>query len=187
MRRVCRVGLAVSSVVGLLVVGSSVASAGVDSAKAVPVEEWSASVCKGFSRWDVRLSKLASSGALADATAGKTAITKFLTGTVKANARLARDLKAAGVPAVKNGKAIAAAFVTSAKRERAAFAQAKTAASALPTDDQAAFATAAKQIATQLQTAGTSLNATLETTAGRYPSSGLDNAFKSTKACKAIA
>ena len=187
MRRVSRVGLAAGTVIGLFVLGSPVATAGTDRAKAVPVEAWSTSVCKSFSRWEQRLSTLGSSGALADATAGKAAITKFLAGAVKANTRLARDLKAAGVPAVKNGKEIAAAFVTSTKRERAAFAQAKTAATDLPTGDGAAFATAAKDIVTKLQTAGTGLNATLESTAKNHPAAALDNAFKSTKACKATA
>ena len=60
-------------------------------------------------------------------------------------------------------------------------------ATALPTTDPAAFAAAAQALAVQLQTAGTTLNSALATTAQRYPVSALVKAFRSTKACRALA
>jgi hypothetical protein len=187
MARPRRAVLATLVLVTSLVTWTGVAVAAIPRAKSVPVKAWAASVCKDFSRWETVLTRLGSTGALADPTAGKAAITKFLTGAIKATDRLAKDVKAAGVPRVKNGKAIAAAFLGSVKSLRGAYASAETAAAALPTSDRAAFATAAKGIATQLQAAGTSLATTLTATASRYPASALDRSFTSTKACKAIA
>ena len=173
-------------VVAALVVLAAPAAA-VAAAKTVPVKAWSGSVCKDFSRWEVQLTRLGATGAVANPTAGKAAITKFFTGAIKATDRLAKDLKAAGVPAVKHGTAIAAAFASSVKSLRGAYAKAKTSAAALPTGDPATFAAAAQALATQLQTTGSTLTTTLAQTTTQYPASALDKAFTSTKACKTVA
>ena len=169
----------------LLVAAAPVGAA--SDAKAVPVTAWSGSVCKDFGRWQARLAALTPSEAPADPAAGKAAITKFVKGAVKATATLAGQLESAGVPKVKDGAAIAAAFAGSVKSVRRAYGQARTAAAALPTADPAAFATATHALAVQLQASSSTLSATLAQTAAKYPASALDRAFSSTKACAEIA
>ena len=158
----------------------------VAAAKTVSVKDWSGSVCKGHARWDARLTTLGRIGRLADPSAGKAALTTYLTGAAHATDRLAKGLKSAGVPAVKDGQAIATAFADSVEVLRAAYAKATTDAAALPTTDPVAFATAARVLAAQLQTTGTTLNDTLATTAQKYPASAVVKAFRSTKACRAF-
>jgi len=155
-------------------------------AKTVSVKQWSASVCKGFAEWETRLTKLSSRDAVADPAAGKAAITKYVRGALKATDKLASSLKSAGVPSVNDGKAIEAALLSAVKGVRAAYATAKTSAAALPTDDAAAFAAAAQALAAQLQTASTTLSTTLTDAVTSNPSSALDKAFTSTKACAAL-
>jgi hypothetical protein len=165
----------------LLLAGSGVAAAGT---KSVPAKTWATSVCRDFRRWEGQLTKLGSTGQLPDPAAGKAAITKFLGGALKATDRLAKDLKSAGVPSIKNGNAIAAVFANAVKSLRSAYATANTNAAALPTSDPAAFAASAQALAKGLQTAGGALQTTLTTAAKQYPAGALDKAFTSTKACK---
>ena len=99
----------------------------------------------------------------------------------------AKGLKSAGVPSVKDGEAIAAAFADSVEVLRAAYAKATTDAAALPTTDAVAFATAARVLAAQLQATGTALSDTLTTTAQTYPASDVVKAFRATKACRTFA
>lgn len=187
MRRTARVGLGAVCVVGVLVVASSVATARVTAAKPVPVKAWSGSVCQDFGRWQARLAVLTPTVLPADPAAGKAAITKFVKGAVTATATLAGRLESAGVPEIKDGAAIAAAFTSSVESLRGAYRRARTAAAALPTADRAAFATATHALAVQLQAAASTLSATVAQAAAQYPASALDQAFSSTKACAAIA
>jgi hypothetical protein len=173
--------------VALVVTGSVVAAASVGAAKTVPAKTWATSVCQDFGRWEAQLTKAGSPGTLADPVTAKTAITKFLGGALKATDRLAKDLKSAGVPSIKNGKAIAAVVANAVNSLRTGYATANTSAAALPTTDPVAFGTAAKALASQLQTSGRTMSSTLSQTAKQYPDSALNKAFGSDKACKAIA
>ena len=174
-------------VVAAAVIAVTVAfAAPVAAVKTVPVADWTESVCKGFSRWEAQLAKLGSIGRLADPSAGKAAISTYLTGAALATDTLAKAVRSAGVPSVKHGKEIAAGFTDSVESLRAAYATARTTAATLPTTDPATFAGAARALATQLQSAGTTLDSTLSTTARRYPTSVFLKAFRSTKACQTL-
>lgn len=182
MSRTSRVGCVVALSLGLLLAGSGAAAAGT---KTVPPKTWASSVCQDFTRWQGQLTKLGSTASPSDPAAGKAAITKFLGGALKATDKLAKDLKSAGVPSINNGNAIATAFMNAVKSLRSAYATANTNAAALSTTDAAAFALSAQAMVKGLQTAGTTLQTTLAAAAKQYPASALNQAFTSTKACRA--
>jgi hypothetical protein len=82
-----------------------------------------------------------------------TLLTWTVTGPLKATDKLAKQLREDGVPKVEDGKATAATFASSVKSLRASYAEAKTAAQALSTDDAAAFSIAVQGIAAGLRRA----------------------------------
>lgn len=172
--------------VATLVAASPVAGA-VGRANPVAVKQWTASVCRDFDRWTAGLTTSDTPGALADPASTKAAITKYLTRAIKTTNTLISDLKRAGVPAVTDGKPIAATFNSSARSLRKAFTRAKAKAAGLSTVDPAAFATGAQALLSQLQTAGAALETTLTRTAKRHPAAKLDKAFSTTTACTAAA
>jgi hypothetical protein len=178
-----RAGCVVAVSLGLFLAASGAAAAGT---KTVPLKTWASSVCQDFTRWQGQLTKLGSIGSSSDPAAVKAAFTKLFGGALKATDKLAKDLKSAGVPSIRNGNAIAAAFMNAVESLRSAFATAATGAAALPTTDPAAFALSAQALLQGLQTGGTTLQTTLRAAATRYPASALDQAFASTKACKAL-
>jgi hypothetical protein len=186
MSRSRRVVVSCAVSLALIVAGSGGAAASVGAAKTVPLNTWATSVCRDLARWESQLAKLGSTGQPSDPAAGKTAITAFLGGALKATDKLSKDLRSAGVPSVSGGNAVAAAYADAVKGLRSAFATANTDAVALPTNDPAAFALSARALAKELQTAGTTLHTKFATAAKQNPASGLDKAFQSSKACAAV-
>jgi hypothetical protein len=190
-RRSVRTAAATGVMVALIAVGAGTASAlpgapprSVARAPSVSVTAWTRSVCQAFGRWDQQLLKLgATVSSPADLAAAKTAITRFLTGATATTAKLVKDLKAAGVPRIPHGSAIGQLFVHAAQGLKDGFAQAQSAARRLSTTDPGAFAPAEAALVSQINTAASTLNATITQAATTYQAPSLDRAFRTTSAC----
>jgi hypothetical protein len=191
-RRYVTTAVATAALVVMIAVGAGTASAlpatpprGVARAPSVSVTGWTRSVCQAFGRWDQQLLKLDPPvSPPADLPAAKTAITRYLTGTTSATAKLVKDLKAAGVPRIPHGSAITQLFAHAAQSLKDGFAQAQNAASQLSTTDPAAFASAETALVSQINTAASTLSTTVTQAATTDQAPTLDQAFQSTSACK---
>jgi hypothetical protein len=75
----------------------------------------------------------------------------FATALVAAFDRLGASMKAAGSPAISNGKTVAARFVSAFQQFRGAFVQAQSQYRQLPTDSLASFESAARGVNAQLK------------------------------------
>jgi hypothetical protein len=186
MRVVTRITIPVLVVAAMSAGGRGVALAESGAAKAVPPGRWVEAVCKDVGRLEQRLIQFGRTGAIKTLTAGEAVLIKFLASAKRATDRLAKDFRAAGVPAVPNGSAIAAGFAASIGSLRATFDQSARSASALSTNDPMAFADAVQVLGDRLKTASSGLDAALFLATKRSPIPVLASAFRTTRACAAI-
>ena len=179
MRRRCLslgVLLAVASLAGCG--GSS--SSGSSSSSAVSPAAYVKSICSAIAPYEAEVK--ARSNALNLSTIkspqqGKTALQDFLTAVAGDTDHAVSQLKAAGVPQVTNGKAIANGIVNAFSTLQGALSQAASRASTLPTNNAQAFKTSAEALGTQVKgsmnSIGSSLNGLksqeLETAAAKEP------------------
>ena len=161
-----------------------------------PVRQWTASICTGFARWQRQLTTLASTGAIGDVLHGsgvadspdavRMGVTQLLDGAVLASDRLTRDLRSAGVPKVKDGAAIAAAFTSSIQVLTVVFSAFRTKAQQLPPNQPGQQFRETQDLASLLQTAGSTLQDTISKAGAAHPTTRIEKAFASTKACKPL-
>ncbi len=188
--------LVVSAVLAAVLAGTSgVATSAVTNAPK-PVRHWTASICTGFARWQHQLTMLASTGAIGDVLHGsgvpdspdaiRIGVSQLLDGALLANLRLARDIQAAGIPKVKDGAAIAAAFSSSIQVLTVVFSAFRTRAQQLAPDQPGQQFRETQDLSSLLQTAGATLQDTTTKTAAAYPTSRIAKAFASTKVCKPL-
>jgi hypothetical protein len=173
--------LGVDAVALVLVIAWSVPAGA--ATKSRPVKEWTAAVCTSVGRWERSLAG-AGAGTVrppANAPSVVAALTHGMDRAITATDRLAKDLDKIGVPAVKNGRAIAAALRDQVKRLRDMYVTAKAGITQWPTGDPAAFLTAAQALGKQIQA-----SATAGTRNAAPDSTALGKAFTRIKACKAI-
>jgi hypothetical protein len=174
---------------------SGVATSAVNPAPR-PVRQWTARICNGFARWQRQLTTLASSGAIGDVLHGSGAadtpdairmgVTQLLDGAVVASDRLSRDIQSAGVPKVKDGAAIATAYASSIQVLTLVFSAFRTRAQQLPPDQPGQQFRETQDLASLLQTAGSTLADTTSKAAAAHPTSRIEKAFASTKVCKPL-
>lgn len=86
----------------------------------------------------------------------------FASALVSAFDRLIAGMKAAGTPAIPNGKAVANRFVAAFDQFRGAFVQARSQYAQLPTDSLSSFESAARTVNSQLKQSVDQLKANLQ-------------------------
>jgi hypothetical protein len=186
MRIVARITIAVLVVTAMAAAAHGVALAESRVAKSVPPRRWVEVVCTDVGRFDKRLIQLGRTGAIKTLTNGRAVITSFLASAKTATDKLAKDFKAAGVPTVPNGSAIAAGFAESIKSLRATFDQSTRSASVLPTNDPTAFADDVEILGDRLKSADSGLDVALSLATTRSPAPALAQAFRTTLACTTL-
>jgi hypothetical protein len=115
----------------------------------------------------------------------KAQLTGFLGRVVGSTDTLVHTLQSVGAPAVPNGSKLQATLLKGIGQIRTAFANGKTAAQALPTNNRKAFGLGAIRIGQSITAAGNQAQAALSGLA-RYDSKALEAAFKADKACSSL-
>jgi hypothetical protein len=114
---------------------------------------------------------------------GKTALVGFLTAMVSDTDKAVAQLKAAGDPNVKNGKAIASGVVTAFSKLKQALQQAASQANSLPVTSPTAFKTAATTLGNGVRTSISSIGGSLN----GLKSPDLEQAAAKDPTCKTLA
>jgi hypothetical protein len=114
---------------------------------------------------------------------GKTALIGFLGAMATDTDHAVAQLKAAGTPNVKNGKAIAAAVVSAFTQLKTALAQASAQAAALPTSSPTAFRNAANTLGKTVRTSMSGIGSGLTA----LTSPDLEKAAAADATCRSLA
>jgi hypothetical protein len=113
---------------------------------------------------------------------GKQALQGFLSAVVADTDKALTKLKAAGTPAVSNGKKVSTAIVAAFAELKGALQKAATAAGSLPTTSASAFSGAAQQLGSSVQSSLGGIGSSLS----NLKSSDLENAAKKEPACQTL-
>jgi hypothetical protein len=173
--------LAASAIVAVLAGCGSSGSSGVAPAAYVK------SVCNAVAPFEkdvVSRSSALDQSTLSNATAGKKALQAFLNAVAADTGHALDQLKAAGTPNVKNGKAISNAIVSAFTQLKATMNRAVTQSNSLPTDSPTAFKTAANQLGANVRNSMSSIGASLTSSALKSPE--LEKAAAKEPACKSL-
>lgn len=142
-----------------LVVGLTVAGCGGGHHYAgVSPKTWAQNVCQAWNGWQqdtsARLSSFQTKTAtLTTAADQRDQLVNFFDALRQTSDQLVTTIKAAGFPAIKDGPAAAGAYASTFAAFPSAYADAKTKAAALPTDDNGKYETGVKAISASLTTA----------------------------------
>jgi hypothetical protein len=119
-----------------------------------------------------------------NATQGKSALQSFLNAVATDTDKALAQLKSAGMPDVKNGKAIAGAIVNAFSQLNRTMTQAVKQAAALPTDSPTAFKAAAQKLGGTVRSSMTNIGTNLQSSTLKSPS--LEQAAAKESSCKSL-
>lgn len=150
----------------LALVGILVGCGGGPHYSGVATRPWALTVCEAWNQWQQdtasRLANFrAKTAALTAAPDQKAQLVALFDALRQTSAQMVTTVKDAGHPAVKNGPAVADAFVSTLAAFPPAYADAKTKAGNLPTDDVAKYTQ-------QVQTISAGLNTSLQQISARF-------------------
>ena len=152
-------------------------------------ETWSASVCGALNTWATSLK--AGSQSLStdlrnskDLKSVKARFIVFLKDAERSTETMVNDVKAAGAPAVKDGKAIQSDLENGLTEARSSFQRAVADAQKLRTDDPQAFTTGVTGLGQQIQQELTTIGQDFNNLSSKYDASDLDKATSKQAACK---
>jgi hypothetical protein len=170
------------SVVAITIV---LAGCGSSSSSGVSAGSYVKAICSSIGPFEKDVQARAGAlnlSAITNVSQGKTALVGFLDAMVTDTDKAVTQLKAAGNPDVKNGKAIAAGVVSAFTKLKQALQTAANQAKSLPTSSPDAFKTAAT-------TLGTTVRTTISTIGGSLnglKSSQLESAAAKDPTCKSL-
>lgn len=166
------------------------------SEAARPLKKWSASICKGFARWEDEITKVTSASIVGQQLRGlpssaspeevRLGVPLLLDAVLAATDRLSRDVFAAGTPKTAEGPMIALAVVNSVHGLTAVFVAFKIRADNIKPNESGPLFSLTNDLASLLQSGANSLGATVQQLATTYPASRLNKAFAAAKACKGL-
>lgn len=178
----------------LLVSTSTAGARTTDAAR--PLKKWSTAICKGFARWEDQIAKATTVSIVGKQLRGlpgsassedvRLGVPLLLDDVLAATDRLSRDVFAAGTPKTTEGPMIAGAVASSVQGLSAVFVAFKIRAEGIKPGEQGPLFSLTNDLASVLQSGGNSLAATVQQLATAYPTSRLDKAFASAKACKGL-
>lgn len=172
------------AVVGVLAALSGCGSSG--SSATVTPAAYVKSICSAigpFERAVGSRSNALNLGSIKNPTQGKTALHDFLTAVAADTDHAVAQLKAAGTPKVKNGKAISSGIVNAFSQLQSALSHAAEKASSLPTSSSQEFKNAANALGTGVRSSMSSISSSLAT----LKSPELEQAAAKEPTCKTLA
>jgi hypothetical protein len=175
-------GAAVVALVGAAPAASAGVPDRVAAAKTVSVEKYAKSLCTTYTAWqDAVTGEQIPTANITDATAGKQALSDYLTSVGTATKAAIAKLKKAGIPDVDNGKKVAKSF-------RTFLSGASSEISGALSEVDAADPTSPDFVATitRVTTELTTLDSRLGDPFSKVGSQDLLGAFKDEKSCKGV-
>jgi len=154
----------------------------------VPIETWAGGVCGAVNTW---LAGINANGTklnqdvqgISDLGAGRDLLVKFMQDAVALTDTMIGSVRAAGAPAVANGKQLSADLVDALSPVKQTFEGAVTKAQQLPTGDPEAFSQAATELGNEITNSQGSFTASFDALQRKYNDPKLNNAFKTVPAC----
>jgi hypothetical protein len=166
---------------------SSTAAATTTGPAKVAVAAWIGSICTSVSTWEKQLTQgTPDLSNPTDLAATKQAVADYLGKVVSQTTTLINEVKAAGIPDVTNGEAIANDFKSAIEPVGAAFQKAKSDVEAASTSDPAALASTLQKVGSDLTAAGSQASSAFSDIAAKYPTAELSQAAAKVSACKSL-
>jgi hypothetical protein len=185
-RRVVLASLAVAAALSAAACGGG-NETGVGDGETVSAATWTGDLCTALDTWQSELTESAPDPASEpDIESTKDSLVSFLESAVAATQALVDDVRAAGVPEIENGEAIATEMQSEIAAVGDDFLAAKDTLEGLSTDDPAAFAAEVSEIGTTLTEAGAAAGAAFDRLAEQYPAAELDAAATDAPACETV-
>ncbi len=170
--------------------GSETTSGGSTSGDAVPVDTWAGGVCGAVDTWlagiNANGTKLtADVKTITDLNAGRDLLVKFMDDAVALTDTMISDVQAAGAPDIASGDGdqLSADLIAALTPVKQTFADAKTEAQSLPTNDPAAFSQAATELGQKITGSQTGFSASFDALQKQYDDPALNDAFANNPSC----
>jgi len=166
-------------------VAASAILVGCGGASKVSARDYASSVCTATGTWvkNIQAESQQMASAITGSPAnGKQEISKFLNQVIGQTDTLISKLKDAGTPDVTNGDRIATTFLNAFEQAKTGLESLRGDVSNLPTNDPAAFATAAKKLSDKI----TQVFNRADTAMGGLKSPELEKAGNGVKACQSL-
>jgi Flp pilus assembly pilin Flp len=177
MDRLRREMLLFAAATAIMLAGCGSSSSGVSPAAYVK------SICSAIGPFEKDVQSRSSAlnlSTLKNASQGKTALHDFLTAVASDTDHAVSQLKTAGTPKVKNGKAISNGIVSAFQQLKTALSNAASQAAALPTSSPEAFKRAAQTLGTNVRSSMSSIGSSL----GSLKSPDLEKAAAKDPTCR---
>ncbi len=180
----------IAVVVALVCATATFSTGSADAAQKTTVAKWVHGICTNLVSWKDDLqtksqdfqNTISSSTRLADV---KTSFVQFLDDAVSSTQSMLSDVKALGVPDVKDGAGIAGVIGTGLSEVQSGFRRALTSARALPTNPTA-FQADVKKITNKLDASSNRAGKVFDSAKKKYDTKAIDSAKKKDPDCNGL-